>query len=209
MLKSKKCPICNNKANPIIEEYTSSKIDPRNNQKISVKNVATYSCTNSECGHTWLPLAEEQKIDHHIDSLSRFDLDMKQITLLRESLGFNTKAQAAKFLCLNEKAFTRWELGYSCPNRAYDLLLRLAAFSKNNFNFIKEQHEKNFKFNPNDYQLVKVITVSKQHLYNSDNYSTDAYCKSGHQRYNDSSTQPCPVKTTVEPLRDQECPLAA
>ena len=155
MSKVRKCPMCDGKTKVDLQEFKSGKIDPRTNKEIVVKDIKAYSCEDSDCWFTWLPNDEEKRIEQTVATRSRFDLSKDDICRLRESLGFDTKFRASKFLCLNDKAFTKWELGYSEPNRAYDLLLRLAAFSKDNVNFIKKLHDKSFKFDPEDYELIR------------------------------------------------------
>ena len=174
MSKIKKCPMCKNNVAPTAQDFSSGKTNARTKEEIVVKDVAIYSCTNSDCEHRWMPIAEEQRIDCEIATLSRLDLNRDDIILLRKALGFKTKSQASKFLCLNEKAFTKWELGYSEPNRAYDLLLRLAAFSKDNFNFINDLHKEYFIFEPNKYELINnyvSLTTEKNQASDLASYS--------------------------------------
>lgn len=146
--------MCKDKAIVDIQTYSTGKFHRDSDKEILVPNVEVYKCKNEECGHTWLPIEQERKIDHAIQSFSRYDLQPHEINMIREGLPFSNKFQAANFLCVNEKAFTKWELGYSEPNRAYDLLLRLAVHSKENFSFIKHLHKTKFKFDPLDYQLI-------------------------------------------------------
>ena len=166
MSKVKDCPLCGSDVKKIVDRYESEKKDVRTGEKIVVENVATYACRNSECKHKWLPLNEEKKIDDVIASRMRFDLSTEDIALIRQALGCSTKYEVAKFLELNEKAFTKWEREYSSPNRAYDLLLRLSVFSKENVEFIKYLHEKNFKFDKNDYQLICEEERNEQWIFN-------------------------------------------
>ena len=152
--KIKKCPICGSKAIAHQEKYETGKYDKLSMSEIIVHGIDVYKCSDTDCAHSWLPIDQERKIDQAIAKEGRFDLLPQEISMIRESLPFSTKFQTADFLCLNEKAFTKWELGYSGPNRAYDLLLRLSVFSRDNFAFIKHLHETNFQFDPKDYQLV-------------------------------------------------------
>ena len=163
MNKLRKCPMCKGKTKIIMETYNSKKLDAKTGQKIVVKDVPIYVCEDKQCEHTWLPSDVEKEIDRKIAKRSRFDLSRDEIRLIRKSLPFSTKLEVANFLSLNEKAFTKWELGHSEPNRAYDLLLRLCAFSQRNVDFIRELHKKNFKFDPNDYELIpsKLSAISK------------------------------------------------
>ena len=154
MTKTKKCPICSGKFKAVWKNYPSGKLDRHTGEEIIVEKVGVYKCQSTGCGHSWLPLEEERRIDRKVATRSRFDLQTMEIRRIRESLPFNTKFEVAEFLGLNEKAFTKWELGYSEPNRAYDLLLRLSVFSKDTFEFIKHLHQNNFEFDPRDYQLI-------------------------------------------------------
>lgn len=154
MSKTRSCPICKSTANAEVTSYHSGKFHTDGVTEIVVDGVEVYQCSNEECNHRWLPIDQERKIDQTIAKLSRFDLQPLEVQMIRESLPFDNKFQTANFLCLNEKAFTKWELGYSEPNRAYDLLLRLSAHSRDNFNFVKHLHETNFKFDPQDYELI-------------------------------------------------------
>lgn len=102
-----------------------------------------------------MPSEEIARIDNIIFQKSWGKLQSDEIKLIRESLGFLTKSKASRFLGLNEKAFVKLEQGsYSDLNYSTDLLLRLSVFSRQNFNFIKNLHEKNFKFEPNDYEMI-------------------------------------------------------
>lgn len=154
MLKSRVCPICKNKSFAELRSYSTGYFDRSTGEEIVVPNVEIYQCSDEGCGHRWLPSDQERKIDKITAERSRYDLVSDEIRTIRESFPFDNKFQVANFLCLNEKAFTRWELGYSEPNRAYDLLLRLSAHSVDNFNFVKHLHETNFKFDASDYELV-------------------------------------------------------
>lgn len=152
-LSTRICDLCDGVAEPRLEEYRSTYLD-KVGKEIIVPEVAIFHCTNPECGHIWLPIDQEKKIDRYVENERRFYLEDVDIALIRDSLPFDTKKEAADFLCLNEKAFTKWENGYTEPNKAYDLLLRLAVFSKKNFNFIKHLHSTAFRFERTDYELV-------------------------------------------------------
>lgn len=154
MLRTRKCPLCGSIAKAQIQNYPTGKLDKHASHEIIVEDVEVFNCENSSCNHVWLPIDQERRIDQTVANETRFDLMPSEISLIRESLPFSTKFQTANFLCLNQKAFTKWELGYSGPNRAYDLLLRLSVFSRQNFAFIQHLHETNFQFNPDDYQLI-------------------------------------------------------
>lgn len=154
MSRNRKCPVCRSNAVSELQEYKSGKVDKDTHQEIVVGNIEIYKCCNEDCQHTWLPIDQERKIDRAVARESRFDLLPDQISLIRQSLPFDNKFEAADFLCLNEKAFTKWELGVSEPNRAYDLLLRLAVYSRDNLAFVRHLHEKNFRFDLSDYQVI-------------------------------------------------------
>lgn len=154
MTTAKKCQFCGSKSLPEHKDYTSKKLDKITNEPIVVTGVANYKCTNEECLHTWLPLDEERRIDKEIYERSRYDLTSEEIKTIRECLPFSTKRKAAEFLCLNEKAFTKWEKDSCSISRANDLLLRLCAHSQSNFDFIKHLHQSSFKFVKEDYELI-------------------------------------------------------
>lgn len=155
MNKTRTCPMCDGKTKAVFQEYASGESDAKTGEEIIVKDVAVHACQDPECEHTWLPSDEEKRIDKEVASRSRFDLGRDEIRLIRESLPFKTKYEVAKFLSLNEKAFTKWELGRTEPNRAYDLLLRLSVFSRENLKFIERLHKKSFRFDPGDYELIR------------------------------------------------------
>lgn len=154
MSRTRTCPICKGSASAEVETYHSSKKNWKTNEEIIVSDVEVYLCRNSECGHRWLPADQERKIDRTVSQAVRYDLQPDEVRLIRESLKFENKFETADFLCLNEKAFTKWELGYTAPNRAYDLLLRLSARSWDNYRFIQKLHDTNFTFAASDYQLI-------------------------------------------------------
>ncbi len=180
MSKIVACDICNSKAELKQKDYQSGENDTHG-VEIIVPNVNLFYCTNSECNHTWLPTAEEDRIEKYILQKSRNYLKVDEIELLRKAMNFSTKTAAANFLTLNSKAFTKWENSYTDLNSANDLLLRLAVFSDSNFNFIKELHNKKFQFDPNDYQLVSRLMggewkhLSAQiHSSSNDTYTSSA-----------------------------------
>ncbi|MBN1113854.1 MAG: hypothetical protein JXA66_00795 [Oligoflexia bacterium] len=154
-MKTNRCPVCKGKeVEIIIKEYVSNKRDKETNNQIIVPNVKVFKCKNDECAHTWLPHQEEAKIKTYIKNRSRHCLTPGQIMEIRTSLPFRTKTELASFLNLNSKAFVKWENGYTVQNDAYDLLLRLVAYNKDNLEFIKYLHKNNFKYNECDYQFV-------------------------------------------------------
>lgn len=153
MSKSIKCPLCHSDVEQRSTTYNSGETDLLGHE-IVVPDVKVNYCKNSECEHSWLPSAEEERIDLYILQKSRKFLEPEHVKLIRESLGFSTKTAAANFLTLNSKAFTKWENGYTEPNPANDLLMRLAVFSEANFNFIKDLHAKKFVFDPLDYEMI-------------------------------------------------------
>lgn len=155
-----KCEFCKSKINTEVFDYESPTLDFETKEPILVPGVKLYKCSNDECGHSWIPAAEEKKIDLKVAQRSRERLGSKEIALFRESLGFSTKSEAANFLNLNTKAFVKWENEHFEPNDAYDLLIRLVARSRDNFEFVKHLHATNFKFVPTDYELLAGKTTS-------------------------------------------------
>lgn len=148
-----KCPICLGKAKVVTRNYKSGRFTPTK-KEIVVKGVRHEKCLNSKCKNVVLPSSEEDRIDHTISRLENHTLSSKDVKLIRKSLGVSHQVRSARFLCLSDKAFARWEKDASNMNRAYDLLLRLAARSADNLNFIKSLHKKKFKFDHSDYELV-------------------------------------------------------
>lgn len=134
------------------EDFNSHKFDLSGNPIVIPMKVSY--CTNSECAHTWIAHPEEVRVDKAIKTASRHRLNQNEIQNVRNALGFSTRSEAACFLNLNEKAFTKWEKGYFPMSDAYDLLLRLSVYSRTNFEFIKQLQEKQFKFEPEDYELL-------------------------------------------------------
>ncbi len=152
---AKFCPECENKFVKVIEPFESTKLDADTGKKIIIKDAFYFKCSNKNCGHTWVPSEEISRIENIIFNKSWRKLNVEQITQIRESFGFATKSRASRFLGLNEKAFVKIEKGsYSELNLSTDLLLRLAAFSKQNFNFIKSLHDEGFAFNKFDYEML-------------------------------------------------------
>lgn len=147
-----KCPMCGSAIEVRSEEYDSYTTDTSGNQIVLDVNVN--HCVNAKCAHSWISYAEEQRVDNLVASLSRHRLNAKLIENIRVALDFPTRSSAAHFLNVNEKAFTKWEKGYSQISDAYDLLLRLSIFSRQNYEFIQKLHEKKFKFEMEDYELL-------------------------------------------------------
>jgi len=158
-MKKSKCPFCNHKVVEKEFSFTSGKKDPITQENIVIPNAKAFCCTN--CNESWFSESHQEFINLYIQKKLFTPLGPKDIALIRESLPFKTKKQLADFLCLNDKAFVKWEKSYSAPNPAYDILLRLVAYSEENFKFIKHLHSINFKFNPADYHYTKNITTSK------------------------------------------------
>lgn len=153
--KFKFCSHCSSKLKKHFEPFISHKIDAESGKKIIVKDAYYFKCTNNECNYTWVPAEEVTRIENYIFSHSWKKLTSFEIKAIRESLGFHTKSNASRFLGMNEKAFVKMEQGaYSEVNYSTDLLLRLAVFSKQNYNFIKDLHKKGFKFEKSDYEML-------------------------------------------------------
>lgn len=153
-----KCPICSSKEISLRKEEYRAPFKRSNGEDIIVKDVSVSEC--DDCGESWMSSAEWKKVEGAVERARYEVLTPGQIREFRESLPFKTKKELASFLCLNEKAFVKWEKGYSEPNRAYDLLLRLAARSRENFEFIKNLHDKHFKFDKKDYHFLREIEVT-------------------------------------------------
>lgn len=147
-----KCPMCSSAIKVQTEDFNSSKYDTSGNP-IVIPIKVNY-CTNSNCEHTWISHHEEMRVDKAVKSAARYRLQQKEIEDIRKSLNFPTRAEAAQFLNLNEKAFTKWEKGYFPLSDAYDLLLRLAVYSKSNYEFIHQLQTKQFEFEIEDYELL-------------------------------------------------------
>ena len=149
----KKCPNCRDEnVTTYKDDFISPKKDSLGN-KIIVKNVNFNKC--EKCGESWIASSEFVKIGEKIKEQEYHLLSSREIKEIRESLPVKTKHELASMLCLNEKAFVKWEKGYNQMNRANDLLLRLVAFSRSNFYFVKHLHENNFKYNAMDYYFTR------------------------------------------------------
>lgn len=153
MSKVIKCSLCSGEAEQRFIDFESGEFD-LNGAEIVVPSVKINFCKNNDCEHSWIPASEEERVNQYVLKRSREFLEAEQVKLIREALGFTMKSSAANFLTLNSKAFTKWEHGYTEPNTANDLLMRLAVFSEQNYKFISDLHEKKFKFDPLDYELI-------------------------------------------------------
>ncbi|EPZ49851.1 zinc finger/helix-turn-helix protein, YgiT family [Bacteriovorax sp. BAL6_X] len=152
-------------------EFVSDKKKP-NGEAIIIKDAEMCRC--QKCGSEWMSGAQIKALNEKIEELSYESLTPARIAEIRESMPFKTKADAAKFFCFNHKAFIKWEKGYSSPNKSADLLMRLVARSEENFNFVKELHDKAFRFDLADYHfLVKAEAVQvdemNEHTYENNN----------------------------------------
>ena len=65
------CPLCFLDSESKLEDYTAPEKDYYTKEKIIVKNVSVQHCKNKECGHTWLPLEEELRMDKEINLKSK------------------------------------------------------------------------------------------------------------------------------------------
>lgn len=147
------CPICKATAQEYKESpFRTGRRNPSTGKEIIIAEAYSYSCT--KCQFEWITKAQEEKIERDIFKEVYIPIAPNNITKLRNALPIKTKKGLANFLCLNEKAFVHWENGNGKPNPAYDLLLRLIARSEDNFKFVKELHEKGFKFDPKDYYYL-------------------------------------------------------
>src|SRR3989338_1445032 len=189
-MRPKKCQACSSGFTEEVSDFETGVLDKDTDRQIIVPSVLTLTCSNKSCGYSFLPHDQEEKIDLIVARRTNHTLTPDEIALIRQSLPFRTKFDAAKFLGLNSKAFTKWEGGYTELNQAYDILLRLVAFDRRNLQFLNELHAKKFRFDLNDYQLIclkqglklaypvfSVVTdevfESKQHQDNSEYPSTD------------------------------------
>jgi len=147
-----KCPFCGQFASEKKFDYLYHNANPVTGESVVVKDAKCFHCES--CHEEWFNKAQEDSIQDFVDRAMRKPLTPMEIKQIRESLPFKTKKEVADFLCLNSKAFVRWENGYTGPNMANDLLLRLVAYSEANFNFVKKLHETNFAFVPTHYFFV-------------------------------------------------------
>lgn len=153
-MSNKNCPICRGPTIVSQHNYESDVLAYNSQEKITVPNVKIYQCKSEKCGNSFLPHNEDERIKEYIRRYSRYTLNSEDIAIIRNALGCSTKAAAARFLNLNEKAFIKWEKNYCEINSAYDLLLRLAVFDRRNIDFINHLHATNFSFVKTDYQLI-------------------------------------------------------
>lgn len=148
----KTCSFCgSNEVRLKTEPYASGIIDAKTGKEITV-DAHFWFC--EKCEHSWMSAEESDRIDDLIQKQAWNVLEPSQIVQVREALGFKTKTQAARFLGLNYKAFSKMELGYNESNLSTDLLLRLIVHSAENLAFVKCLHEKNFRFDTKDYELI-------------------------------------------------------
>lgn len=148
------CPICKRNADEIIESpYHTGRMNPSTGSEIIIDEARAYEC--SHCHMQWLTAAQEAQIEKEILKKIYSPLSSDEIGRIRHALPINSKKGLANFLCLNDKAFVHWEGGKSAPNPAYDLLLRLIAHSKENYEFVESLHKKGFRFDPSDYYFLR------------------------------------------------------
>lgn len=153
-----KCKSCNKETViELTEDFDTRELNYKN-EKIIVKNVKSFKC--SSCEEDWIESSELARVRAEIERQKYEVLSPELITKIRKALPITTKRELADFLCLNEKAFVKWEKGHYEQNRANDLLLRLIAFSKDNFEFVQKLHEKKFKFEASDYHFLKHIKIA-------------------------------------------------
>lgn len=157
MSKNLKCPICASKANRSSVDYPTGVRSAKLGHEIVVPGVSFFKCSDAECAFEWMPGREDDRIRSYISKYSVEVATPPMIARLREiigkAIGAHTKTSVAEFLLLNAKAFSRWETGKDEISPAYDLLLRLAAHSKENVEFIQNLHSKGFAFEENDYEV--------------------------------------------------------
>lgn len=167
-MKKCNCLFCNHKAIEETQKFVSGKKNPETGENIIVPDAKAFVCSN--CKESWFTETHQKYIDRYIQKILFTPLKPEEIKLIRKSLPFITKKQLADFLCLNEKAFVKWEKSYSTPNSANDLLLRLIARSEDNLKFVEYLHSINFKFNEKDYYYTKKYktitsgTVESNHI---------------------------------------------
>lgn len=148
-----KCAICG--TNGILKsEILETGLMDYTQNPIIIENLKVNYCPNSECNNTWMAQAESDRIDEEIAKKQKIPLKKSEINTILQALDFPTKTSAANFLNLNSKAFTKWANGSSDLSASNDLLLRLAVYSKQNFDFIKHLHDTNFRFDGQDYELI-------------------------------------------------------
>ncbi|MGR3221044.1 MAG: hypothetical protein ACUZ8H_14695 [Candidatus Anammoxibacter sp.] len=151
-----KCSVCQGVVKEICQDFKTPRIDKTTKKNIVVKNVKTYECLNKECQHSWLPSRGEERIYSVIRSRARYSLTSEEVKMIRETLLPDmTKMEAADLFNLNASTFIKLENSAKCTatNTAFDLLLRLIAYKKDNLEFIKKLHKKNFAFDLRDYEL--------------------------------------------------------
>lgn len=148
-----KCVVCESVASFKTVSFDTKQVDLGGNA-IVVDNVRIYSCSNKGCGNEWLRQSDLDKIEDEVTKRKRHQLQKDELAILMKSLGLPTLHATAKFLNLNSKAFTKWLRNYSGISSSNDLLIRLALYSRKNFDFINYLHRKNFQFDPSDYELV-------------------------------------------------------
>jgi putative zinc finger/helix-turn-helix YgiT family protein len=152
-----KCKSCNSTNVTLKKDNFDTRSTDFKGNNIVVADVESFEC--ADCGDSWITPEQLKRIRSEVDRLQYELLSPEQIKMIRESLPISTKRELSEFLCLNEKAFVKWEKGYTELNRANDLLIRLIARSRENFDFVKELHDKKFRFELSDYSFLKKISV--------------------------------------------------
>jgi DNA-binding transcriptional regulator YiaG len=148
-MKTKNCTNCKKPRMKLIKEKVPS--DPSSKDSPLVE-ARYYKC--QACGESWMPANEIENLSAAKTKANWQTLSPAEIKEIREAFGFATKTKAAQFLGLNYKAFSKSENEYNPLNYSTDLLLRLVAFSRANYNFVQQLHEKKFNYEPTDYELV-------------------------------------------------------
>lgn len=148
------CPHCSAVARQRQETYESTKISFRTGRRIAIPDAIYFQCSSRKCGYSWVPAAQVARIEDLVFQESYQALSSEQIRELRESYGVANKTVAARLLGLNEKAFVKLEKSGGRQNFSTDILIRLAAFRKENLDFLKELQKKSFRYDPDDYELV-------------------------------------------------------
>ena len=158
-MSNERCGFCGKSLKKRVEDFKTSVLNAKTNKEIIVKKVEDYICSDKTCDYSILPISEDKRINRQVEKERRHYLKGDEITLLRkkiaERLDFSSKYQVADFLCLNEKAFTRWEsTDYESIKKSTELLIRLAAHSKENLDFIQKLHKTNFEFKSEHYSVL-------------------------------------------------------
>src|ERR1035437_1652780 len=102
----RKCPSCDHTVTAKTAKIKLGIFDPETGAELIGKS-RSFSC--KKCGYSWMTPTDTEKLEEQITKATWRVLKPSEIAEIRQAMGFKTKTQAAKFLGLNHKAFSKWE----------------------------------------------------------------------------------------------------